>query len=166
MNLADAIRRAAQASGQLDHATWGPAARQNAAQPAPEDPGFSGMRSPSEQHNLASDETVEVLSFRNGELMSTGDGMGGQAAAGQAVRLELFLAPEQVSNLMKSVVATQHSVMTLREAAQMLRIPSSHLKNLAEENSVPGFMVDGKWRFSRPALESWLSDQTQHRTAG
>lgn len=159
MNLADAIRRAAQASGQLDHATWGPGAKRDAAPEAGSDPGVIGMRSPSAQHNLASDEEVEVLSFLNGELMAPGEGAA-QAGA-QAVRLELFLAPEQVSMLMKSVAATQHSVMTLGEAARFLRIPSSHLKQLAEDKAVPGFMVDGKWRFSRSTLESWLNDQTQ-----
>jgi excisionase family DNA binding protein len=163
MNLADAIRRAAQASGQLDHATWGPAAKQASAQGEQADPGVVGMRSPSPQHNLASDEEIEVLSLRNGELVGHGDCLGGQAVGTQAVRLELFLGPEQVSMLMRSVVAAQHTVLTLREAAQFLRIPGTHLKQLAEDSAVPGFKVDGKWRFSRATLESWLTDQTQQQ---
>jgi excisionase family DNA binding protein len=163
MNLADAIRRAAQASGQLDHATWGATAKKAAPIEAQADPGVIGMQSPSKDHNLASDEDIEVLSFRNGELTGSSEEFAGQVGASQAVRLELFLAPEQVSILMKSVVATQHSVMTVTEAAQLLRIPTSHLKQLAEDKSVPGFKVDGKWRFCRTTLETWLSDQTQQR---
>ncbi len=77
-----------------------------------------------------------------------------------AVRLEMFLSPEQLQGLFRSVMATQHSVMTLREAAHFLRVHTHVLEELAEANGVPAFQVDGKWRFSRASLDEWLQVQS------
>ena len=80
--------------------------------------------------------------------------------AGTVVRLELFLAPEQLSSLFKAVVSSQHTVMTLREAANFLRIPANALDQMAQDREIPAFQVDGKWRFSRATLEEWLTIRT------
>lgn len=82
---------------------------------------------------------------------------------GSVVRMELFLSPEQLNGLFKAVVANQHSVMTLREAAQYLRIPSGQLEGLVREGSVPALAIDGKYRFSRTALDEWLNLQGRQR---
>lgn len=74
------------------------------------------------------------------------------------VRLELSLTPEQLHALLKGVAQAQPSVLTLREASQLLRIPAASLQTMAEARQVPGFTVDGKWRFGRAALEAWLAD--------
>jgi excisionase family DNA binding protein len=73
------------------------------------------------------------------------------------IRLELFLPAEQVDRLIRSVVATQHTVMTLREAASHLRISPARLEEMASERRIPAFQVDGRWRFSRAHLEEWIS---------
>ena len=77
-----------------------------------------------------------------------------------AVRLEMFLSPEQLQGLFRSVMATQHSVMTLREAAHFLRVHTHVLEEMAEANRIPAFQVDGKWRFSRASLDEWLQVQS------
>ncbi|HWD41826.1 MAG TPA: helix-turn-helix domain-containing protein [Fimbriimonas sp.] len=79
------------------------------------------------------------------------------ASAGM-IRLELYLPPEQLQRLIRSVVASQHSVLTLREAASHLRVPQSRLEEMAEQQLVPAFKVDGKWRFSRARLEEWTTE--------
>jgi hypothetical protein len=80
------------------------------------------------------------------------------AAGNHTVRLELSLSPEQLHALLKGVAQAQPTVLTLREASQLLRIPAASLQSMAEARQVPGFTVDGKWRFGRAALEAWLSD--------
>lgn len=81
-----------------------------------------------------------------------------------AVRLEMFLSPEQLQGLFRSVMATQHSILTLREAAHFLRVQSHVLEEMAEGGRVPAFQVDGKWRFSRSGLDEWLQLQSATRT--
>lgn len=72
------------------------------------------------------------------------------------VRLELLLTPDQLSNLFRAVAANQHSLWTLRDAAAYLRISPKALTQLAEEGQVPGFLVDGRWRFAKNAVDEWL----------
>ena len=76
------------------------------------------------------------------------------------VRLELFLGPEQLHSLLRAMVHTQHSVMTLREAASYLRIAPTRLETLANDRLLPAFLIDGKWRFSKAGLDEWLSMQS------
>lgn len=72
------------------------------------------------------------------------------------VRLELLLTPDQLSNLFRAVAANQHSLWTLKDAAAYLRIQPKALAQLAEEGSVPGFLVDGRWRFAKTSVDEWL----------
>jgi excisionase family DNA binding protein len=81
------------------------------------------------------------------------------------VRLELVLAPEQLKGFFGAVIKSQHSVLTLREAAQLLRVNQSSLEKLAMSGDVPGMMVDGKWRFTRQALEDWLGAHPTRKEA-
>lgn len=84
-------------------------------------------------------------------------------AINTAVRLELFLTPEQLSTLFRAVAANQHTMLTLREAAGYLRVPVSSLEQLAQEGELPGFLIDGRWRFSKSAIDEWLTSQQQQR---
>ena len=89
----------------------------------------------------------------------------GSHMPGSVVRLELFLTPEQLSGLFRAVVATQHSVMTLREASNHVRVPAQLLDELARAGEIPAFLVEGKWRFPRNGLDEWLTMQTARREA-
>jgi len=81
------------------------------------------------------------------------------------VRLELLLSPDQLSNLFRAVAANQHSLWTLRDAAAYLRINAKALTQLAEEGSVPGFLVDGRWRFAKNAIDEWLQSTSVMKEA-
>jgi len=160
MNLADAIRQAAQASGsplcQPDTGIDGPS-RTVELFPADSSRDIETASSPEartgkpvpakEQKAKPQHEAPEVQHGHN------------------YVRLELVLAPEQLKEFFGAVIKTQHSVLTLREAAHLLRMSQKALEAMAHEGDVPGMMVDGKWRFTRQALEDWLSAHPNKKEA-
>ena len=49
-------------------------------------------------------------------------------------------------------------VLTLQEAADLLKIDSGALKAAASAGRVPTRRIGGKWRFSRAALLAWLDN--------
>jgi excisionase family DNA binding protein len=49
------------------------------------------------------------------------------------------------------------AVLTLTEAAHVLRIDESELERLAEGGEVPARRIGSSWRFSRAALMTWLN---------
>ena len=53
--------------------------------------------------------------------------------------------------------SSDRDVLTLVEAAQLLRIDADKLEELADANDVPGRRVAGAWRFNREALLAWLN---------
>lgn len=55
-------------------------------------------------------------------------------------------------------------VLTLQEAADLLRIAPQTLEELVARGEVPGRKIQQEHRFLRPALEAWL-EGTSHRTA-
>lgn len=76
---------------------------------------------------------------------------------GNVVRLELFLNSEQMTGLLKAILAGQHSVLTLKEAAAYLRISPNSLQELAEQGEVPGVQMNGAWRFPKSSLDEWMT---------
>ena len=80
--------------------------------------------------------------------------------SGNVVRLELFLSAEQMGGLFRAIMAGQHSILTLREAASYLRISQDTLVKLAEEGEIPGVHIEGRWRFPKPNLDEWLTLQS------
>ncbi len=53
--------------------------------------------------------------------------------------------------------SVDHDVLTLVEAAQLLRIETGELERMATDNTVPGRRIAGAWRFNREALLAWLN---------
>lgn len=47
-------------------------------------------------------------------------------------------------------------VMTLSEAASLLRVQEAQLRQAAEQGEVPGRLIAGEWRFAHAALLDWL----------
>lgn len=78
------------------------------------------------------------------------------ADLGSAIRLEMFLSPEQANNLLKAIVHGQQSLLTLTEASQFLRVRATTVARLANEGLIPAALIDGKWRFQRHELQEWL----------
>jgi excisionase family DNA binding protein len=48
-------------------------------------------------------------------------------------------------------------VLTVEEAAELLRVDTDVIAELAESGQLPGRRVGGDWRFSREALLAWLA---------
>jgi excisionase family DNA binding protein len=48
-------------------------------------------------------------------------------------------------------------VLTLEEAATLLRVPAEAIGGQASAGELPGRQIAGEWRFSRTALLAWLA---------
>jgi excisionase family DNA binding protein len=48
-------------------------------------------------------------------------------------------------------------VLTLNEAARLLRIGPEELKGMAAQNKIPARRIGSRWRFNRDALMAWLN---------
>lgn len=57
-------------------------------------------------------------------------------------------------------------VLTLREAASLLRLSERSLYELARQRRLPAAQIGGKWLFPRRQLESWLAAEADTATAG
>jgi excisionase family DNA binding protein len=53
--------------------------------------------------------------------------------------------------------AAPEEVLTLEEAARLLRIDPEELADLATRQRIPGRRIGAEWRFSRATLRSWLA---------
>ena len=53
--------------------------------------------------------------------------------------------------------ADDHEVMTLEEAAALLRLPLDAVRARAAAGELPGRAFGKEWRFSRTALLEWLA---------
>ena len=104
MNLADAIRQAAYAGGPIV-----PENQQPYAPPAPVQQPASPQPAPQQAapKKAKKGHAPELVHTEHPPM----------PAQTTMMRMELFLSPEQLSALFKAVVAIQHTVMTLREAA-------------------------------------------------
>src|SRR5712691_2213311 len=50
-------------------------------------------------------------------------------------------------------------VLTLQEAASLLRVSPKDVEQLARQQRVPGRRIGTQWRFSRTALVAWLAGE-------
>jgi excisionase family DNA binding protein len=57
----------------------------------------------------------------------------------------------------------KHEVLTLPEAARFLRVKRGILEKLVDKGRVPARKVGDEWRFSRAALQAWLSGKPDYR---
>ena len=71
----------------------------------------------------------------------------------------------EVSN---TPIALTDEVLTLEEAAGLLKLPSDTVRSRAEEGDLPGRRFGKEWRFARIAVLAWLADgdpQKRRRTS-
>lgn len=137
MNLADAIRQAAQSSGTP-----------------------LGPQSPDVVAVEATADVQQEISI----VAKTSNANSDNPSVSNVVRLELVLNPEQLSSLLRAIGNVQHSVMTLREAATYLRLPSKDVEQMAAEGKLPALSIDGKWRFTLAALDEWMTARQGEET--
>ena len=50
-------------------------------------------------------------------------------------------------------------ILTVEEAAELLKIPRSSVYKLAQENKIPAQKVGRHWRFHRATLLRWVAGQ-------
>ena len=50
-------------------------------------------------------------------------------------------------------------VLTLKEAAEFLRLSPETVERQAVQGNIPGQLIEGSWRFLHAALEDWLRHQ-------
>jgi len=53
------------------------------------------------------------------------------------------------------------SLLTTKEAAEILRVHTVTLSQWAKRGRIPATKVGGAWRFSKDALQAWLDDPTR-----
>lgn len=154
MNFADAIRQAN---------------RQNANVPAELFPVREISYAAAEPQPEQSSRTKSSKETSDKKVLTTKPEYPSEPSTPQAnstvIRLEMFLTAEQISALFRSVATSQHSVLTLREAANHLRISTHTLEELAVSAEVPAFFVDGKWKFPKAGLDEWIALQVARKEA-
>jgi excisionase family DNA binding protein len=65
-------------------------------------------------------------------------------------------------------IALTDEVLTLEEAAALLKLPADTVRSRAEEGDLPGRRFGNEWRFARIAVLAWLADgdpQKRRRTS-
>jgi excisionase family DNA binding protein len=85
-----------------------------------------------------------------------------EAAAAQAGTSKREIITKLVTG--DDLVVGQHAfrpaeapaVLTLDEAAELLRTDAAVVRELAEAGELPGRQVAGEWRFARAAVLAWL----------
>ena len=84
-----------------------------------------------------------------------------EAAAAQAGTSKREIITRLVTG--DDLVVGQHSfrpaetpVLTVDEAAELLRVEPAAVLELAEAGELPGRRVGGEWRFARAAVLTWL----------
>lgn len=151
MNLADAIRRAATEAGNKPMEQPEIFASAPTLEPEWEPQVFepqAATESPASEPQSPEVEAIEV-----------GASFPAQAPAGGMVRVEVFLPSDQLTGFFRAVAATQHPILTLREASSLLRVSAKTLEDLAAKGKVPAFRVDGRWRFAKTSLEEWIAER-------
>jgi excisionase family DNA binding protein len=84
---------------------------------------------------------------------------------GGTVRLEVTLGKQQLAAVLRTVLSSPPSILTAREVAHMLRVKVTQVEELASRNEIPGFLVDGKWRFARSVVHEWMENQSKEANA-
>ena len=145
MNLADAIRKAANK------------------------PGFDGVQEQAvfEQPSGGSAAWPQETTMKNNNSPShiempnqSPEPLNPAVQTGNAVRLEIFLNGEQMAGMLKAIMAGQHSVLTVREAASYLRVSPKAIERMAVEGEIPAVEIDGRYRFPKSNLDDWLASQS------
>ena len=81
-----------------------------------------------------------------------------QAIAGEN-KLLSEVSPQSIPLLGEMPLTDEHDVLTLKEAAEYLRVSVSQFFRLLKERQIPGRKVGGHWRFSRRQLLAYVEKQ-------
>ncbi len=103
------------------------------------------VRLPREQ-SLALDRLVGVTGRRKQHLVS-----------------EMLADQLAVGHIELAEDVRREEVLTLEEAADLLRLAADAVRARASHGDLPGRQFGGEWRFSRAALLSWLAGDESDR---
>ncbi len=78
----------------------------------------------------------------------------------------LTLTPQEAIIADMNVPQTEGDVLTLDEAAELLRLHQHTLRKLARAGAVPATKYGRQWRFSRRLLEEHLREKSQTDSEG
>lgn len=59
---------------------------------------------------------------------------------------------------------TDDEILTIREVAALLKVGEKTAYTMAQSGKLPGFKVQGQWRFRRADIDQWITHQIK-RTA-
>ena len=62
--------------------------------------------------------------------------------------------------------STEIEILTLSEAARLIRVSEKTLGEMARTRRIPSQKVGREWRFSRSALEAWFAGEAHHAISG
>lgn len=114
------------------------------------------MRLPREQA-AALDRLVDATGQRKQQLVS--DLLSDHLVVGRA-----DVVPS--SEMPLSSEASPGEVLTLDEAAELLRVPAEAVRERAARGELPGRRFGEEWRFARSALLAWLLEGDRPGEAG
>jgi excisionase family DNA binding protein len=57
--------------------------------------------------------------------------------------------------------APRGQLLTARELADHLRVHRSTIYRLLRQHRIPGFRINGDWRFDREEIERWIRRKTK-----
>lgn len=80
---------------------------------------------------------------------------------GAAALLFCALALPAAAKQTAPAAPSARAILTLAEAAQLLRIDAGELESLADQRQVPARRIAGQWRFNRQALLAWVNGDWQ-----
>ena len=75
-----------------------------------------------------------------------------------ADRLTTAAHPLAVGRVEVGADVRTDEVLTLEEAAALLKLPADAVRSRAEKGDLPGRCVGNEWRFARIAILAWLAD--------
>lgn len=60
---------------------------------------------------------------------------------------------------------SSEEILTIRDVAALLKIGEKTAYTMAPDGDLPGFKVQGQWRFRRSDFDAWISEQARANSA-
>ena len=63
-------------------------------------------------------------------------------------------------NAVKSPMASDHEVLTIKEICDVLQVHPSTVYRLVRQRKIPSFRIGTDWRFQRDVIERWMTEES------
>jgi excisionase family DNA binding protein len=63
-------------------------------------------------------------------------------------------------NVVKSPMASDHEVLTIKEICDVLQVHPSTVYRLARQRKIPSFRIGTDWRFRSDVIERWMTEES------